>query len=109
MGEKLSMARKIYFVIRYTQTCIFLSNFINPMGKRSQLIEFAKSTILVGPINTIHTLLRKASIIHGVEILWKHTVSAEFRVIRPKFCSNCALPQNFNTTKLVEITVFHAV
>ena len=36
----------------------------------------------------------------GVEILWKGTVFAQFRTIRPKLCGNCALPQNFHTRKL---------
>ena len=29
--------------------------------------------------------------------------------LRPKLCGNCAFPQNFNTKKLGEITVFFAV
>ena len=29
--------------------------------------------------------------------------------IRPKLCGNCAFPQNFNTRKLGEFTVFFAV
>ena len=45
----------------------------------------------------------------GVEILWKGTVSAQFEAIRPKLCGNCALPQNFHTTKLGKTTVFLAV
>ena len=45
----------------------------------------------------------------GVEILWKGTVSSEFRAIRPKLCGNCAFPQNFHTAELGEITVFYAV
>ena len=44
-----------------------------------------------------------------MKILWKRTVSAEFREIRLKFCGNYAYPQNFHTGKLSEITVFYAV
>ena len=44
-----------------------------------------------------------------VEILWKGTVSSEFRAIRPKLCGNCAFPQNFHTRKLSEFSVFYAV
>ena len=44
-----------------------------------------------------------------MKILWKGTVSAEFRVIRLKLCGNCAFPQNFHISKLGEITVFFAV
>ena len=111
MGEKLSQARNIYFVIRYAQTEIILFNFINSMGKRNQLIEFAKSTTLVGPINTIHTILRKTPKFHDVEIFGNTQLLQSFGqfAFRPKFCSNCAFPQNFGTTKLVEITVFYAV
>ena len=32
-----------------------------------------------------------------------------FRAIRPKLCENCAFPQNSQTKKLVEITVFFTV
>ena len=45
----------------------------------------------------------------GVEILRKGTISAQFRVIRPKLCGNCAFPQNCHTRELGEITVFFAV
>ena len=45
----------------------------------------------------------------GVETLWKHTVSAEFRANCPKQCGNCAFPQNLCTRKLAEISVFSAV
>ena len=38
----------------------------------------------------------------GVEILWKPTVSAEFR-------GNCTFPQNFHTRKLGEISVLYTV
>ena len=44
-----------------------------------------------------------------MEILWKDTVSSQFRAIRPKLCGNCVFPQNFHTMKLGEITVFYAV
>ena len=44
-----------------------------------------------------------------MEILWKGTVSAQFRAIRPKLCGNCAFPQNLHTRKLGEITVFFGV
>ena len=44
-----------------------------------------------------------------MKILWKGTVSAEFRAIRLKLCGNCAFPQNFHISKLGEITVFFAV
>ena len=45
----------------------------------------------------------------GVEILWKHTVSAVFRVIRPKLCGNCAFLQKFHIMKFGVITVIYAV
>ena len=41
--------------------------------------------------------------------MWKDTVSAQFLVIRPKPCRNCAFPQNFHTLKIGKITVFYAV
>ena len=44
-----------------------------------------------------------------MEILWKGTVSAQFRANPPKLCGNCAFPQNFHTRKLGEITPFFAV
>ena len=44
-----------------------------------------------------------------MEILYKGTVSAQFRVNCPKLCENCVFPQNFHTRKLAEITVFFAV
>ena len=34
------------------------------------------------------------TIFPDVEILWKDTVSVEFRAIRPKLCGNCTFPQN---------------
>ena len=46
---------------------------------------------------------------HGVEILRKGTVSAEFWTIRPKLCGNCDFRQNFHTMKLGKITVFYTV
>ena len=45
----------------------------------------------------------------GVEILWKGTVSRQFRVNRPKLSRNCVFPQNFHTRNLGKITVFYAV
>ena len=44
-----------------------------------------------------------------MEILRKGIVSAQFRANHPKLCGNCVLPQNFNTRKLGEITVFYVV
>ena len=46
-----------------------------------------------------------------VEILQKRTVihSNSKNTICPKFCGNCALPQNFHTRKLGETTVYYAV
>ena len=46
---------------------------------------------------------------HGVEILRKGTVSAEFWTIRPKLCENCDFPQKFHTMKSGKITVFYTV
>ena len=40
------------------------------------------------------TKCRNFTLLSGVEILWKHTVPAEVRANRPKFCGNCAFPQN---------------
>ena len=37
------------------------------------------------------------------------TVSAKYRANRPRFCRNCAFPQNFRTRKLDKISVFYAV
>ena len=45
----------------------------------------------------------------GVEILWKRTVSAEFRVNSPKPSRNCTFSLNSRTRKLGEITVFYGV
>ena len=42
-------------------------------------------------------------------ILWKGTVSAEFRANRPKTQRKLCFPQNFHTRKLGEITVFNTV
>ena len=36
--------------------------------------------------------------------MWKFCGKAQFR---PKLCGNCALPRNFHTRKLGEITVFY--
>ena len=44
-----------------------------------------------------------------MKILWKGTVSAQFRAICTKLCGNCVFPQNFHTIKLGEITVFFLV
>ena len=44
-----------------------------------------------------------------MEILWKGTVSSQFRAIRSKLCGKCAFPQNSHTRKLGEITIFFAV
>ena len=41
--------------------------------------------------------------------MWKGTVSVEFRAIHQKLCGDCTFPQNFDTRKLSEISVFHAV
>ena len=42
-------------------------------------------------------------------IFWKGTVFVEFRTVHPKLCGNCSIPQNFNTRKSGEISVFYAV
>ena len=44
-----------------------------------------------------------------MKILWKGTVSAEFRAIRSKLFRSCAFAQNSHTWKLGEITIFYAV
>ena len=44
-----------------------------------------------------------------MEILWKGTVSAEFREIRPKLYGNCIFPQNIQIRKLAEILIFYTV
>ena len=60
--------------------------------------------------NIIHCVkYRNFTQLPGVEISWKGTVSAQFRVNRPKLCRNYAFPQTFHTRKLGEITVFYAV
>ena len=46
---------------------------------------------------------------HGVEILWKDTVSGDSPETMRKLCGNCAFPQNLHTMKLGKITVFYAV
>ena len=43
-----------------------------------------------------------------MEILWKGTVSAGFRAIRPKLYGHCAFPQNVHTRKVGEIITFCA-
>ena len=58
--------------------------------------------------DSLNTSLCKMPYFH-LEILWKGTVSAEFRAIRLKLCGECAIPQNFHTTKLGEITAFYTV
>ena len=52
---------------------------------------------------------RNITLFAGAEILWKGTVSVQFRAICPKLCGNCAFPQNFNPRKLGEILVFYVV
>ena len=44
-----------------------------------------------------------------VRILWKDTVSSNFRVTCPKLCGNCAFSQNSHAKKLGEIKVFNTV
>ena len=44
-----------------------------------------------------------------MEILWKGTASAEFRAICPELYGNRVFPQNFQTRKLGEVSVFYAV
>ena len=41
-----------------------------------------------------------------MDILWKFTVSAEFREIRLKICRSSSFAQNFDTRKLDEILVY---
>ena len=45
----------------------------------------------------------------GLEVLWKHIVSVEFRAIRPKLHENCAFPQKCHIKKLSKILVFYAL
>ena len=52
---------------------------------------------------------RNFTLFSGVEILWKSTVSLEFRANRPKLYGNCVFPQNVHTKKLDEVTVFYVV
>ena len=42
-------------------------------------------------------------------ILWKGTVSAQFRENQSKLCGNCVFPQNLHPRSLGEITVFSTV
>ena len=51
----------------------------------------------------------KFQLISWYEILFNHTVYAEFQVIRPKLCGNFTFQQNFNTSKLGEMMIFYAV
>ena len=44
-----------------------------------------------------------------ISVLWKRTISVEFRANRLKLCENCAFPQNVHTKKSGEITVFYVV
>ena len=53
--------------------------------------------------------IRKFHLLPDVEILWKHTVSAEFWAIYPKLYRNFAVPQNVCIRKLGESFVFYAV
>ena len=50
---------------------------------------------------------RNFTLYPGVEILWKRTVSTEFRVIRPKLCKNCVFPKHFEKRKLGKVVVFY--
>ena len=45
----------------------------------------------------------------GLEILWEGTVPAQFQENCPKIWEICTFPQNFDTRKLGEITVFFTV
>ena len=59
---------------------------------------------------TLHSIkCRDFTEFPSVEIFWKGTVFAEFRVNRPKFYGNRTFPQNFHTMKLAKITVFYVV
>ena len=44
-----------------------------------------------------------------MKIFWKRTVSAGFLANCLKICGNCTFSQNFDTKKLSEIAVFHAM
>ena len=44
----------------------------------------------------------------GVQILWKRTVSAEFRANHSILCRNYAFLKNFSAIKFCEISVFHS-
>ena len=41
-----------------------------------------------------------------MEILWKRTLSAEYRVNHSKICRNCAFPQNFESGNWVKLWYF---
>ena len=60
-------------------------------------------------ISNCCTKYQNFTLIPGMEILWKRTVSTDFRAIVPKLCKNCALLQNFHSRNLREISVFYAV
>ena len=50
---------------------------------------------------TVHCLKhRNFTLFRGAEILGKHTVSVEFRAIRPKLCGNCAFQENSHTKEI---------
>ena len=51
-------------------------------------------TVALGHLVQFHCVINRNFILFpGVEILWKSTVSAVFRLNRPKLCRNCAFPQ----------------
>ena len=70
--------------------------------------EHLKNWVLVSGKEN-HIKYRNFAKFPGEEILWKGTVSAEFRANHPKLCGNCSFPQNFHTRKFGEISVFYAV
>ena len=45
----------------------------------------------------------------GVKILWKYTVTAEFRENHSKHCESCTIQQDFHTMKFGENLAFHAL
>ena len=56
--------------------------------------------------------MRKNTVVSPIFLVWKFCGKAQLPhsfAIRPKLCGSCAIPQNFHTRKLGEITVFYAV
>ena len=87
-------------VIQTTPTTKYNSHLPIKLYRTSKFIAKYNSHL---PIKLYRTskFIAKDTLISPTKML------AEFRVIRPKLCGNCAFAQNSYTRKLVQITVFY--